>query len=581
MRERLVVFFLFVAGFMNAQENTDWRFIKNAESEIPSENYCDQPYVVIAHNGNWVTVLTTGPGTESQEGQHMVAAISSDKGKSWSKLIDIESTNSPASSWGIPYITPDGRIYVFYSFNGDNITDMKGKKIIYNSELGWYCFKYSDDNGETWSNRYRIPIRKTIVDYINPWDGEVQLFWGISKPFEHGGAMYFAYTKMAIYSQDMGEGFLFKSTNINTEKNPDKINWELLPEGDQGISTTILGVTQEEHNVVPLNSGGLYCMFRTDEGYPADSYSSNNGKTWTTPQFATYADGRVMKNPRACPRVFKTSNGKYLFWYHNNNQKGYQGLRNPAWISGGIEQNGKIYWSEPEVLLYAPAGERMSYPDLVEENGNFWITETQKEIARIHKIDTQLLEGLWRQFDDKNLTTEGIAISKTDIKQNDEIKSITLPDLSTKGFTVELWLETKTLEPNDIILDNRKENGEGLSISVSPKRTLQITIQDKSAIAEWSTDPGSVKENSLNHVVFIVDGAADLISIIVNGKLCDGGRYRDLGWTRFDEAIRDVSGTKNIKIIPNFNGNVEVLRIYDRYLTTSQAIRNFKYGKAE
>ena len=42
---------------------SDWRNIANG-SEIPRENYSDQPYVVITRDGNWLCVLTTGIGKE-------------------------------------------------------------------------------------------------------------------------------------------------------------------------------------------------------------------------------------------------------------------------------------------------------------------------------------------------------------------------------------------------------------------------------------------------------------------------------------------------------------------------------------
>ncbi|MBX6314992.1 MAG: hypothetical protein IRY99_19065, partial [Isosphaeraceae bacterium] len=31
---------------------------------IPDEGYCDQPYVVITKDGNWLCTLTTGKGVE-------------------------------------------------------------------------------------------------------------------------------------------------------------------------------------------------------------------------------------------------------------------------------------------------------------------------------------------------------------------------------------------------------------------------------------------------------------------------------------------------------------------------------------
>jgi hypothetical protein len=79
---------------------SDSRNIVNG-TEIPRENYSDQPYVVITKDGNWLCVLTTGPGTEGIPGQHIISTISSDKGKTWSKPIDIEPSKGPEASWVI------------------------------------------------------------------------------------------------------------------------------------------------------------------------------------------------------------------------------------------------------------------------------------------------------------------------------------------------------------------------------------------------------------------------------------------------------------------------------------------------
>ena len=565
-----------ISGFIvQAQDNNDWRNIDNSISIIPNENYADQPYVVTAKNNDWLCVLTTGQGTESQEGQHIVATISSDHGKTWSPLINIEEPDAPPSSWGIPYVTSYGRIYVFYTYNGDTIKSLNEKPLKHNTELGWYCLKYSDDNGRTWSERYRIPMRKTTVDYINPWNGEVQLFWGVSKPFLHGNSMYFSFTKMAIHPQDMGEGFLYKSDNINTELDASKLNWELLPDGNTGISYTPLGLTQEEHNVVPLNNGNFYCIYRTSEGYPANAYSNDNGRTWSTPEYVTYSDGRVLKNPRACPRVFKTSNGKYLLWYHNNNIKGYKGYRNPVWISGGIEVKGKIEWSQPEVLLYGPEGLfGMSYPDLIEDNGNFWITETQKTIARLHLIDNNLINGLWNQGIKKDVTHEGLIFEKSNIPRQTKVSSPKLPNLIDASFSIEMLLDINKLKSNQIILDNTDMHGNGIIIRITPERTIELTMQESDKKASLDTDPGMVTKGR-NHVVFNIDGRANLITSIVNGKLCDGGRYRLKGWSWFDKKFSNVNVSDNLIIAPDFDGSVKNIRIYGRYLTTSEAISNY------
>lgn len=605
MKNKLFILFLLICTLsIRAQENNDWRFINNSISIIPNKNYVDQAYVVKAKNKDWVCVLTTGPGAESKDGQHVVATISSDEGKNWSPMIDIEPSGIIPSSWATPYTTSYGRIYVFYVFDGDNVhTFPDGRPLRVRTLQGWYCFKYSDDHGKSWSKRYRLPMRKTTVDFINPWNGDLQLFWGISKPITVANSMYFSFTKLAIHAQEMGEGWFYKSNNINSERNPDKLNWELLPDGNEGLFEASMGITQEEHNIVSLKNNDLYCIFRTAEGFPAESYSRDGGHTWSVPEFARDKDGRVIKNPRACPRLFQCENGNYLLWYHNNNRDGYSGWRNPAWILGGIEKGGKIEWGQPEILLYGEGGDgfipfgqkvlpkgndRMSYPDLIEKEGKFWVTETKKDVitteeipddycqARLHHIDANLIEGLWRQGYDKKVTQSGLIWEDKSIKLSKDIPFSNFPSLKDGAFTVELLLNFEKLIPGQIILDNRNERGNGLSIGVTDKRTISIILNDNDILGEWDTDPGIVKPGQ-QHIVFVVDGKANLITTIVNGKLCDGGRYRSQGWNWFDKGIEEINGTGHLKILPDFVGEISAIRIYNRYLTTSEAISNY-YG---
>jgi hypothetical protein len=66
--------------------------------EIPSEGYCDQPYVVKLPDGTWLCTMTTGKGHEGQGGQHVVSTRSPDRGKSWEPHVDIESADGPEAS---------------------------------------------------------------------------------------------------------------------------------------------------------------------------------------------------------------------------------------------------------------------------------------------------------------------------------------------------------------------------------------------------------------------------------------------------------------------------------------------------
>jgi hypothetical protein len=87
-----------------------------------------------------------------------------------------------------------------------------------------------------------------------------------------------------------------------------------------------------------------------------------------------------------------------------------------------------------------------------------------------------------------------------------------------------------------------------------------------------------VKEGKLHHLVVNVDGGPRIITFIVDGVLNDGGEYRQFGWGRFSPNLYGVGGERSLRIGPNLDGSVNSLRIYDRYLTTSQAIGNYRAG---
>ncbi|CAL1521502.1 sialidase family protein [Chitinophaga sp. MM2321] len=561
-------------------QSSDIRNIANGYS-IYENGYIDQPYMVVLNDGRWLCAFTTGAGKESAVGQHIVSMVSADQGKSWSVPVPIESSKGPSASWAIPYLTQFGRVYVFYDYNGDKVNTMNGKPISHNSELGWYCYKYTDDNGQTWSDRYRLPMPKAPVDFNNDFKGDVQLFWGIDKPNNVGNDMIFAFTRLGKYVQEVGEGWFYKSSNIQTEKDARKLQWDLLPSGDTGIRNPDYGSVQEEFNAVPLNNGGLYCMNRTSLGFAAHSYSHDGGKSWTMPVAATYTPGgsQLLKNPRACPMVFKCSNGKYLFWFHNNGSTSYKN-RNPVWISGGVEKNGLIYWSQPEILLYNDdlSVNGMSYPDMVEQDGKFWMSETQKTKARVHPVNNALLDGMWNQANAKAAIKDGIIFQQSNIRKPQKYALPDLPDLRNGGITIDLWITFKDLNPGQIVFDSR-ENGKGMSITVTDKRTLNLQISDGTHTQNWDTDPGLLVKDKLHHVAFVVDGSPDIITVAVDGKLCDGGKDREFGWTRFSNQLVDINSGKKVALASVFNGKIKKLSIYNRYLTTSECISNYQSGK--
>lgn len=56
----------------------------------------------------------------------------------------------------------------------------------------------------------------------------------------------------------------------------------------------------------------------------------------------------------------------------------------------------------------------MSYPDFIEEDGKYWMTETNKVTARIHEFPVDFYERLWSQFGSGQISTDGLVINLMD-----------------------------------------------------------------------------------------------------------------------------------------------------------------------
>lgn len=564
-------------------------------SEIPRERYCDQPYVVVTEAGRWVCVLTTGKGVEGDWGQHAVAAVSDDQGQTWSDLIDIEPADGPESSWVMPLLTPSGRIYAFYTYNSDNQREVETDYDYYAKRvdtLGYLMFKYSDDGGLTWSaERFHAPIREMQIDRDNPYGGKVQFFWGVGKPIIHEGAVYMGLAKVGRFGvgfMAVSEGIFLKSDNLLTEDDPANIRWETLPDGERGIHAPV-GPVADEHNLVGLSDGSLYCTYRTIEGYNGQAYSRDGGHTWTPPQYAEYRPGgRRIKHPRAANFVRRFSNGRYILWFHNHGADNLKTPalayrdRNPAWLSGGVERNGYIEWSEPEIVLYDDDPmERISYPDFIEDGGRYFITETQKTIARVHEVDPALLEAMWRQGECREAAERGKALElRGDNVAGRAARMPTLPSLREGGgFAIDAWLYPAAGEAGSAVLDARRADGKGVLLRLTDEWTVRLTLHDGRSEASWECDAGLLRPGGWHHVAVIVDGGPNVISFVVDGKLCDGGTGRQFGWGRFSPVMQEVNGAEEALVGPGWKGRIGLLRVYDRYLLTSEAVGNYRAGR--
>jgi len=227
----------------------------------------------------------------------------------------------------------------------------------------------------------------------------------VGKPMRHKGSMYFGFAKIGKLGRsfiETSESWFMRSGNIDSERDPANLHWQMLPDGDHGLKSP-QGSIAEEVNLTSLSDGSLFCTYRTVAGHPCHAYSRDDGHTWTPAAFMTYRPGgELIKHPRAANFVRKLEQGpyagRYIYWFHNHAGTSYEG-RNPAYLLGGVEHDGHggkvIHWGRPVAVLYAKDPKvRMSYPDFLWDDG-LYITETQKSTARVHKIPDELLHSLW------------------------------------------------------------------------------------------------------------------------------------------------------------------------------------------
>ncbi len=576
----LTILLLLGVPIFSQGQSDDWRLISNGQ-KIYEHGYCDQPYVVVTDDGTWVCTFTTSPGVEGDKIQYIVSTSSSDKGKTWSAPLEIEVASlGVEASWAMPLITDYDRIYVFYTFNGDTIRNLPDGAKMRADTHGWYCYRYTDDKGKTWSERYRLDMRKTACDRENDFSGEVQMFWGIGEPVSKGQDVWFSFTKLGKYFLEEGEGWVYYSDNILTEKEVSKINWQLLPDGDLGIRSPNLGSVQEEFNIQPMNiDNGLYCVYRTTLGQPAHSYSFDKGKSWSEPELISYANGLPLRNPRACPRLWKCKNGKYLLWYHNNGEKGFKN-RNPAWVAGGVEKNGKIYWSQPEIFIHGPDRSyetgRFSYPDLVEEEGRYWVSTTQKTTATIHEVPANFFEMLWSQFDEPKSISSGFVGSFDKLSGRKKLKLAEPLNMNNGGFALDFWIQLDDFKAATIF-EGKDGKMKNMELTVSNEGILEFSITKGGYTMKLASDENRLEKGKTHHVALLIDADAKISYMLIDGSICDGGGKEISGFSWFDDALM---GTEIDQLrVKRFTGEIDKLRLYGQQMFTSQFVNNYNAEK--
>lgn len=121
-----------------------------------------------------------------------------------------------------------------------------------------------------------------------------------------------------------------------------------------------------------------------------------------------------------------------------------------------------------------------------------------------------------------------------------------LPSLLHDGFTIDMKIRLDDFEPGQTLLECCSKVGAGWSVTTGDRETIRIELDDgRHAPEAWSTDPGLLQAGHTHHVTFIVDGGPNLILVVVDGILCDGGEDGQRGWGRFSRHLTDLGGRQS------------------------------------
>ena len=395
-----------------------------------------QVQLCVTPRGTWVACWTQG-SYEAEADQRVVVSRSVDGGRTWGAEIVVEEAGDEyqVPAWVVSYCVPGtGRVYVFYWYNIDGVPLR---------DSGDMFFRYSDDDGLSWSDRYPVGIPRTAMDRDEPGDIHG---WNFGQPrLLAMGQVLMTYTKMkrsSLYPEgwrldennqwipepdtdlstrptnEQGgspnnwctQVFFLELTNILTETDPLKLAFRFLPEGDEGLWVQYPDADRhfgQEGTLTDFSGGRLLCTFRSRLGHPFYSISADRGATWSKPEVLRLRPGGEPFNQPCAPcPMTKLPDGRFVFLFHNAVPEDWGWYpRDPLWISvgrevTGVTENAGLYFTDPKVIVYndgVPGGPfkdfEIGYPQFYQFAGKNYVSYANKTCQlRINEVPDALLE---------------------------------------------------------------------------------------------------------------------------------------------------------------------------------------------
>jgi hypothetical protein len=228
----------------------------------------------------------------------------------------------------------------------------------------------------------------------------------------------------------------------------------------------------------------------------------------------------------------------------------------------------------------------MSYPDLIEQDGKYWITETNKVDARCHEIPNEFLNTLWSQFYINTPAKQDLLAEWKEAEIPEEGQSevpVSPENAYAQGFTIDFRLILANLNPGQLILSSKDKNGKLIELKTGEFGAIEIHMSDGERSDSWSSDPGLVKANGVEHCIAVtVDHGPRIIQFMINGIINNGRDLRQFGWGRYTVDMKDfqfktIETHKMAGESVNITSKITHLKLYNRPLMNTEIIGNHRY----
>lgn len=387
-------------------------------------------------DGTWLTTWSQGSFEHALD-EGIVFATSTDMGRTWTAPRRIIGSNPDERlAYGAPFLVPGSeRVYLFF-FAGDQRVQWSGPEY----DSGNFWFVYSDDRGETWSERRLIALP----------DRDISTFTGRCHGWINHSPKHFptgeVLLPVSMYPSTWpkrqrawmtlpAEVSVICCDNLLTETDPDKLTFTLLPKGPRGIRADVRaqwdnpaltrllacfdGVPYEaaynfqEMTLLALSDGRWVGVGRTFLGSPGYTVSEDRGETWSAVEPLCYRPGGApIEHPMTMCPITQLADGRVILLFTNNDGtrrgarhvwEGNGKTRNPQWLAVGRElpgerRNGGLHFGEP--LLVAEVDDTgeanlktgISMPQCFEREGRtFVMYNINKEHLLLDEIPSAVL----------------------------------------------------------------------------------------------------------------------------------------------------------------------------------------------